>query len=209
MTGHRSHWLHFFFKITIIIISALGVYKKPCQQHGTKRRAKSTKCKPIRQNSRADWLQTRRHGTNAGAVPAHWQSHWVPVRRHASSTQPAAISTGGLQQRSLHSTATRRLRWSSLPWRCLSSFCCHGEEFWRHVDGSQQINVPIKGKKDVEFSFVRILGRARAVGSECRVESAMQVRDQLRTGDYVSTRVHARTNHANRMAWCSAWECRW
>jgi len=72
--------------------------------------------------------------------------------------------------------------------------------FWRHVNSSQQINVPIKGKKDAEFSFVHILGRARAVGNECRVESATQIRDLLRTGDYVSTCVHARTKYASRMA---------
>ena len=169
LKSHCKEWLAtgvigciFFSKITIIIISALVVYKKPCP-HGTKRRSKSTKCKPSCQNSGADWLQKWRHGTYAGAVPAHWQSRWVPVRWHASSTQAAAISAGGLQQRSLHSTATRRLRWSSLPMRCLSSSRYHGIFFWRHVNSSQQINVPIKGKKDAEFSFVHILGRARAV----------------------------------------------
>jgi len=215
LKSHCKEWLAtgvigciFFSKITIIIISALVVYKKPCP-HGTKRRSKSTKCKPSCQNSGADWLQKWRHGTYAGAVPAHWQSRWVPVRWHASSTQAAAISAGGLQQRSLHSTATRRLRWSSLPMRCLSSSRYHGIFFWRHVNSSQQINVPIKGKKDAEFSFVHILGRARAVGNECRVESATQIRDLLRTGDYVSTCVHARTKYASRMAWYSAGECRW
>ena len=132
LKSHCKEWLAtgvigciFFSKITIIIISALVVYKKPCP-HGTKRRSKSTKCKPSCQNSGADWLQKWRHGTYAGAVPAHWQSRWVPVRWHASSTQAAAISAGGLQQRSLHSTATRRLRWSSLPMRCLSSSRYHG-----------------------------------------------------------------------------------
>ena len=56
----------------------------------------------------------------------------------------------------------------ALPW----SACHRGrvQEFLRHVDSSQRINVPIEREDDAEFSFVHILGRARAVGSECRVE---------------------------------------